>query len=175
MTGRRLNGRELGLPGLAVALSEATDWRGEALEQLGLVRWEPGMGAVPVLEGITADLTARRWVLIERSGPREEPTLLVSGLFTGPHPIVWERLVHHGGGLLLAVHDSAPEGQMPSLWVGVVRAHVGRATDMTPPGPPVYSGAPGFGGTPSATRAGRMTGGVRGSLAGHAVPVGGDL
>ena len=88
MTGRRLNGRELGLPGLAVALSEATDWRGEALEQLGLVRWEPGMGAVPVLEGITADLTARLWVLIERSGPREEPTLLVSGLFTGPHPIV---------------------------------------------------------------------------------------
>lgn len=95
------------------------------------------MGAVPVLEGITADLTARRWVLIERSGPRQEPTLLVSGLFTGPPPIIWERMVHHGGGLLLAVHDPEPEGQMPSLWVGVVRAHVGRATDMTPPGPPV--------------------------------------
>lgn len=87
------------------------------------------MGAVPVLEDITADLTARRWIFIERSAThQQEPTLLVAGLFTGPHPTVWERLVHHGGGLLLAVHDPAPHGQMRSLRVGVARAHMGRAT-----------------------------------------------
>ncbi|MFH5823457.1 hypothetical protein [Georgenia sp. AZ-5] len=128
MTWRRLYGRDVGLGGGAVALSEPTDWRPGALDRLGLIRWRPDLD-VPLLSAVTADLTAPRWVIIEQRRPGADPDMLAAGLFADHHPPGWEELIRHGGGLIIAVQDATsvlPGARWRTWRAGRVRAHVHR-------------------------------------------------